>query len=74
MAHSWRPTRVMNHSSHIYALLFPARYAVDEVQGNLLSRPVTAGEIEALMQDSLTLVLPGENVVQMPTNTKARAN
>ena len=51
-----------------------ARYAVDEVQGNLLSRPVTAGEIEALMQDSITLVLAGENVVQMPTNTKARAN
>jgi len=51
-----------------------ARYAVDEVQGNLLSRPVTAGEIEALMQDSITLVLAGENVVQMPNNSKARVN
>jgi len=51
-----------------------ARYAVDEVQGNLLSRPVTAAEIEALMQDSITLVLAGENVVQMPTNIKLRAN
>jgi len=35
--------------------------------------PVTPGEIEALMQDSITLVLAGENVVQMP-NKKVSAN
>jgi EAL domain-containing protein (putative c-di-GMP-specific phosphodiesterase class I) len=51
-----------------------AKYAANEVQGNLLSKPVTPGEIEALMQDSITLVLAGENVLQMPRNTKAVAN
>ncbi len=47
-------------------------YAVNEIQGNLLSKPVTADEIEALLQSSITIVLASGNVVQMPS--KKRAN
>ncbi|MFT5501910.1 MAG: diguanylate cyclase (GGDEF)-like protein/PAS domain S-box-containing protein [Woeseiaceae bacterium] len=51
-----------------------SKYKVDDVQGNLLSKPVTADEIEALMQSSITLILASENVVQLPIGVKARAN
>jgi len=43
----------------------------DEIQGNLLSKPVSADEIEALMQSSITIVLASGNVVQMPSKSKA---
>ena len=51
-----------------------SKYGVDDIQGNLLSIPVSADEIEALMHSSITLVLASENVVQMPTKPKALAN
>ena len=51
-----------------------SKYKVDDVQGNLLSKPVAASEIEALMKSSITIVLASENVVQLPVGVKARAN
>ena len=51
-----------------------SKFGVNDIQGNLLSIPVSADEIEALMQSSITLVLASENVVQMPTKPKAQAN
>jgi len=49
-------------------------YKVDDIQGNLLSKPVSADEIEALMQSSITLVLASENVVRLPVGSKSQAN
>ena len=49
-------------------------YAVNDIQGYLLSKPVTAGEIEALMLSSITLVLASDNVVQLPLTRKAQSN
>ena len=49
-----------------------SKYEVNEIQGNLLSKPATADEIEALMQSSITIVLASGNVVQLPS--KSRAN
>jgi EAL domain-containing protein (putative c-di-GMP-specific phosphodiesterase class I) len=51
-----------------------SEYKVDDIQGNLLSKPVSADEIEVLMQSSITIVLASENVVQLPTKSKAQAN
>jgi len=48
-----------------------SKYEVNEIQGNLLSKPVTADEIEALMQSSITIVLASGNVVQLPSKSKA---
>jgi len=48
-----------------------SKYQVNEIQGNLLSKPVSADEIEALMQSSITIVLASGNVVQMPSKSKA---
>jgi len=51
-----------------------SKYEVDDIQGNLLSKPVSPDEIEALMQSSITIVLASENVVRLPTNSKAQTN
>ena len=51
-----------------------SKYKVNDIQGNLLSKPVSAAEIEALMQSSITIVLASDNVVQLPIGIKARAN
>jgi diguanylate cyclase (GGDEF)-like protein/PAS domain S-box-containing protein len=51
-----------------------SEYEVNDIQGYLLSKPVSADEIEALMQSSITIVLASENVVQLPVGVKARAN
>jgi len=51
-----------------------SKYAVNEIQGNLLSKPVSADEIEALLQSSITIVLASENVVQLPAKRDRQAN
>ncbi|MCP4334414.1 MAG: diguanylate cyclase [Gammaproteobacteria bacterium] len=43
-----------------------SKYAVNEIQGYLLSKPVRAEEIEALLQSSITIALASENVVPLP--------
>jgi diguanylate cyclase (GGDEF)-like protein/PAS domain S-box-containing protein len=49
-----------------------SRYGVNEIQGNLLSKPITAEEIEALLQSSITIVLASGNVVQLPSKSRAQ--
>ena len=49
-------------------------YGVNDIQGNLLSVPITANEIEALMLSSITIVLASDNVVQLPLTRKAQSN
>ena len=55
-----------------YELL--TKYAVNDIQGYLLSKPVTADEIEALMSSSITLVMASDNVMQLPITSKAQSN
>ena len=43
-----------------------SQFGVNEIQGNLLRKPVCADEIEALLQSSITIVLASENVVPLP--------
>ena len=47
-----------------------SKYQVDEIQGNLLSKPVSADEIEVLLQSSITIVLASGNVVQLPSKSR----
>ena len=49
-----------------------SQFGVNEIQGNLLRKPVRADEIEALLQSSITIVLASENVVPLPAKKEAR--
>ncbi|MHC5112208.1 MAG: bifunctional diguanylate cyclase/phosphodiesterase [Planctomycetota bacterium] len=50
------------------------KYAVNEIQGYLLSKPVSANEIETLLQSSISIVLASGNVMQLPPKMSAKAN
>jgi diguanylate cyclase (GGDEF)-like protein/PAS domain S-box-containing protein len=73
MAHSMGMTVVAEGVETLEQYDLLRKYEVDDIQGNLLSSPVNASEIEALMQSSITIVLAGDNVVQMPYNPKTQA-
>ena len=48
-----------------------SQFGVNEIQGNLLRKPVCADEIEALLQSSITIVLASENVVPLPAKKES---
>jgi diguanylate cyclase (GGDEF)-like protein/PAS domain S-box-containing protein len=51
-----------------------SEYAVDEIQGNLLSKPVQADAIEALILSPAKNLQSSSNVVQLPSSPKIQAN
>jgi diguanylate cyclase (GGDEF)-like protein/PAS domain S-box-containing protein len=55
-----------------YQLL--SEYSVNEIQGNLLSKPVTPLEIESLILNSEDVTWIESNVVQLPVNPKILAS
>jgi len=52
-----------------------SEFAVDEIQGNLLSKPVSPAEIEPMIRDAADSGPAfAENVVALPSNAKTRAS